>query len=471
MFASLLLVTVSCEDFLDKNPYDSVSTADAILSVDDAGVALNGMYSGFKSTSYYGRMFSVLPDIQTDEVLSVIGYSNQLGETYKWSFTQGNGNILNMWDLMYRVIVRSSNIINVIDDLEGEASEKNQIKGEALMGRALAHFDLVRSFAKTYVGNASDLGVPIVLEYALEEPSRNTIEQVYAQIITDLTDAKSLMTNSGADSPNFTSAAADALLARIYLYMGNWDKAIEHASNVIGNSDFALLSGDDFLSMWINDTGSEIIWKVALTSNDSDGHYLGYNYYNDAQGKPNPDYMPALWLLEMFDQRDDIRWAAYFDEVETSDGWTYPLVHKYPTNPKFTGGNSNGVNMPKPIRIAEMYLIRAEAYAEKGGNDANAMSDLNTLRAARIDGYTDESLIGNSLKEAIWKERTKELCFEGHRFFDLKRKGLGFTRVPQEYSNPGPDAYNAASSDPRWVWPIPQAELNANSNIEPNPGY
>ena len=471
MFASLLLVTVSCEDFLDKNPYDSVSSADAITSVKDAQVALNGVYSGFKSTSYYGRSFSVLPDVQTEEVLSVIGYSNQLGEIYKWSFTQGDGSILGMWNIMYKVIVRASNVINTIDDLEGDAAEKNQIKGEALMARAMAHFDLVRAFAKPYAGNASGLGVPIVLEYVIEEPNRNTIEQVYTQIINDLTAAKGLMTNSGADSPKFTVAAADALLARIYLYMENWDKAIEHAAAVIGNSDYALLSSDDFKNMWINDEGSEIIWKVALTTTDADGKYLGRNYYNDAQGKPNPDYMPAQWLLDMYDTRNDVRWDAYFEEVETSFGWTYPLVHKYPTNPKFTSGNSNGVNMPKPIRIAEMYLIRAEAYAEKGGNDANAMADLNTLRAARIDGYTNEDLVGNSLKQAIWEERTKELCFEGHRLFDLKRKGLGFTRVPQENSNPGPNAYSAQPSDHRWVWPIPQDEINANPNIEPNPGY
>lgn len=481
LFLAVWLVgAVSCDDFLEKNPHNDVTASESIINLDDAQVALNGMYSAFKSGSYYTRNFTAVPDIMSDEVFSVIGYSNQLGEMYKWSFTPGGGESSGAWSIMYDAIVWSSNIINVIDDLDGDADLKKRIKGEALMGRALAHFDLVKTFAKSYdpATASQDLGVPVILEYKLDEPARNTVEEVYNQVIIDAKAAKDLLSEADAhadqydDQVTFTKFAVDALLARVYLYKKDWANAITYASNVIGSGKFELLEGDDFKNMWINDTGAEIIWKVALTPNDSDGRQIGYNYFNDAQGKPGPDYVPADWLLNMYDTKDDVRWDAYYETLETKyDGWVTTLVHKYPTNPKFTGGNSNGANMPKVFRLAEMYLIRAEAYAEKGGSDALAMADLNALRAKRIDGYADESLSGNSLKTAIWNERAMELAFEGHRFFDLKRKGLGFTRVPQENTNPGPNALSISANDHRWLWPIPQGEMNGNRNMVQNNDY
>jgi len=261
--------------------------------------------------------------------------------------------------------------------------------------------------------------------------------------------------------------------------MENWDKAAEHATNVIASNNYTLLSGDPFLNMWLNDVGNEIIWKVALTVNDASGRYIGYNYYNDSQGDPKPDYVPAEWLLALYDQGNDIRWNAYYENTTTGydfngDGsyWVTTLVNKYPTNPAFTGSNQTGANMPKVFRLAEMYLIRAEAYAELGGaNETLAMDDLNFLRAARIGGYVDESLTGAVLKNAIWDERTKELAFEGHRFFDLKRKQMDMERTPQENTVSGPNSLTITSSDHRWLWPIPQDEMNGNTNMIQNLGY
>jgi hypothetical protein len=125
-----------------------------------------------------------------------------------------------------------------------------------------------------------------------------------------------------------------------------------------------------------------------------------------------------------------------------------------------------------------MYLIRAEANAELG-NDAIALQDYNDLRSNRIEGYVSENLVGTALKDAIWAERERELCFEGHRLWDLKRKGLGFTRelvvhpVEGTITNPGPSQgeLTVTPDDLRWQWPIPDEELKANENITPNPGY
>lgn len=483
----MLMGLYSCEDFLDKQPTTSIDAEEAITNVKDARIALNGMYSAFKSSGYYGRSFVVVPDIMTDEAFSVIGYSNNYGEMYKWTYTSGMGS--SPWGVMYSTIIRSSNIINVIDDIQGDSIQKASIKGEALLGRALAHFDLVKTYGKAYNAStaSTDLGVPVITEYQQGQPERNTIEEVYTQIIEDATEARELIPAVGEGyyhedfTRYFTKHAADALLARVYLYMNNWDKAIFHASNLINDDQFALAgyeanedAFDYFQNMWTYDAGSEIICKFGLTVADASFIIPGYSYYNDEQnkdGKPTPDFVPAEWLIDMYDVNNDIRYNSYFITEETSyNGWVTTLVNKFPGNPEFDGTNQNGAHMPKLFRLAEMYLIRAEAYAE---NDENALAaaDLNTLRSKRIVGYSDEFLTGDDLKAAIWDERTKELAFEGHRFFDLKRKGLGFTRVPQENTVAGPNSLSILPSNHRWSWAIPQSEFNGNENMVQNPGY
>lgn len=478
LLAVMLLAFYSCDDYLDKKPSTSIDADEALTNMKDVNFALNGVYSAFKSSGYYGKSLTVVPDIMTDELYSVIGYSNNYGEMYKWSYTSSMGS--SPWGVMYATIIRSSNILNVIDDIEGDSIQKASIKGEALMGRALAHFDLVKIYGKAY-NNATastDLGVPVVTEYKIAQPARNSIEEVYAQAIADATAAYDLIPAIEGDYISdqqiryFTRPSVDAFLARLYLYMNNFDKAIFHASKLIDNPKFSLSEGSDFQTMWAKDFGSEIIFKLGLTVADASGITPGYSYYNDSQGLPKPDYVPAEWLIDMYDTNNDIRYASYFETVKTSyNDWVTTLVNKYPGNPEFDGSNQNGAHMPKVFRLAEMYLIRAEAYAEMGDHDAEAMTDLNTLRTARIQGYSDEFLTGSDLKDAIWNERTKEMAFEGHRFFDLKRKGLGFTRVPQENTVSGPNELSIKPSNHRWLWAIPQSEFNGNVNMEQNPGY
>jgi starch-binding outer membrane protein, SusD/RagB family len=468
----LFLLTVifqsSCtKDFLEKYPYSKVATEKSITSVEDAQVALVGVYSGFTPEAYYGRYFTVLPDVMSDEVLSTIGYTNQLGTFYKWEFSPGDDYINDMWAQMYSVITRANNIINVIDGFEGEASDKNQIKGEALLARAIAYFDLVRSYAVAYNSSSSstDLGVPVVLEYQIGQPARNTVEEAYQQILSDALTAKDLMINQSVDDVFLTPAAADAFLARVYLYMQNYTKAAEFATYVIDDYGYELANQSNYNDLWLNDTGNEIIWKISYTLTDQLRSGPGYNYYDFSQNPTNADYIPSDQLLNLYDQVNDIRYSSFFNQVDID--WIETVCTKYPTNPEFS---TPGNNMIKVFRLSEVYLIRAEALAELN-KDELAMSDLNILRQHRIVGYTDENLTGKVLKDAIWTERLKELCFEGHRFFDLKRKSLGFTRQSKANTNPGFNELSISPNNHRWVWPIPQHEINANQNMVQNPNY
>ena len=475
----------SCEEFLVKNPHDSVITDLAIKSYNDATVALNGVYSGYKSTAYYGRYFVVHADILTDELQSVIGYSNQLGEFYKWTFLADNGEITAAWNIMYQVIVRASNIIDALPGIEdADQEELDQIEGEARLARAIAHFDLVKAFAKSYLHSdpLTDLGVPIVEHFKVAEPERNTIEEVYAFIIDEAKTAKSLLSDHGADdvaSVFLTQVAAEAFLARVSLYMGEYNDAIGHATKVIDNKFYELARDSaTYSDLFLHDIGNEVIFKIGLTRSDFNGRYIGYNYYNNSQGLPNVDYIPADWIINLFDP-DDYRVSIAFKTEPTDHGWSWPLVWKYPGNPLFYGSDiTTNANMYKVFRLSEMFLIRSEAFAELD-QFTIALIDYNTLRSARIDNYTNENLTGQALKEAIWEERIRELCFEGHYYWDLKRKGMGFERVPVIHpvegtiTNPGPSQseLQVDPGDLRWVWPIPDAELRANDNITPNPGY
>jgi starch-binding outer membrane protein, SusD/RagB family len=480
-----LLPFTACEDYLTKYPSDQVTRDLAIQTLDDAKVALNGVYSGFKSAAYYGRYFVVHADVQTDLLQSVIGYSNQLGELYKWSYLSDNGDITSAWDVMYKVIVRSSNIIDALPSLEdGSEKELKAIEGQARMARALAHFDLVKAFAKAYTQSNpdSDPGVPIVTTFKINAPERNTIADVYKFIRDEALLAADLLSDNGkADiaSVFFTQASAFALLARASLYMGEWEDAVVHSTAVIDNTSFELNTDSaDLADMYLNDHGKEVIFRIGLTRGDFDGRYIGYNYYNNSQGAPSVDYIPAEWIINLYNE-DDIRPGVIFKNDSTKYGWAWPMVWKYPGNPLFYSGSlTTNANMYKVFRLSEMYLIRAEANAEMG-LDIIAVEDYNELRRNRIIDYSDENLSGQALKDAIWNERIRELAFEGHYLWDLKRTGRGFTRVPIQHpdegliTNPGPNQneLSVSADNNKWLWPIPDNELRANPNITPNPGY
>ncbi|TRX72090.1 RagB/SusD family nutrient uptake outer membrane protein [Carboxylicivirga sp. M1479] len=470
LFASLVLV--SCEDFFDLKPHSSTEESEILKDEDDAQTLLYGMYSTFKSGSSYGKTLTVLTDIMTDATLATSDFSNQMGNMYAWNIQPGIGEIGGLWGNHYSGIYLTNKIINNIDGIEGEKANLERIKGEALVGRALFHYNLVKFFAKAYDLNtaATDLGVPYMTENVISQPTRDAVSTVYAAIKSDLEAAVELLPNNPqSDTEFFTRHFANGLLARISLDMRDYDGAINYSEDVINNSGCRLLGGNAFINMWTHDSGNEIIWKVGYTDTDK-GDAPGYNFLNRnyETSLPYPDYIPANWLLNLYNQVTDIRFYTYFKESATAFGWSGYLVNKFPYNPELPPFRA-GLNMPKPMRLAEMYLIRAEAYAMKD-MDKDAAIALNSLLDYRL--YPNPGVIekGDDLKELIAEERIKELIYEGFYYHDLKRSGLGFERVPQENTSAANDL-RIATGDFRWIWPIPTSELNGNSEIEQNEGY
>ena len=445
-----LFVVVSCNDELELQPAQSLSTSEALADIDGMETALIGAYDLLQAVGYYGREMVVMPEIEADLAYLSINNSNRFVANYTYQWDAQNGDYTDLWNLGYRAILRVNNVINNIDALEGDADKKNVIKGEALAIRALAHFDLVRWFAKQYTNSnpSSDLGVPIILTSEITEPSRNTISEVFDQVIADLNAAKGLTSNSSIY--RFSTDAVNALLARVYLYKGDWANAESAASAVINSGKYSLVT--DFATMFAGPGSSEEIFTLnfqAAENNGSDN--LGGIYNPDVYG----DIRVSEDLLSLYVAEDDRLNVLY---VHTNNE-----VYQG----KFLGQDGiAGLASPKILRLSEMYLIRAEARAN-GSNAAGALADINALRVAR--GAPEFNSVSLSV---ILDERRRELAFEGHTLFDLWRTKTDMVRGQ---CNTGlelrVDECTISASSPLAVHPIPQREIDVNQNMVQNPGY
>lgn len=486
--------TVSCEGFLEKDPDGAIPKEDVLKTPDDVEPYIMGVYSAFKNSALYSGILTLAPDIQADLMYAVNGYSNQYGDIWRWNINSTTGEIASVYSGLYLVISRVNFFLDRVPQLEAQPlteDEKTLIdkcKGDCYLARALAYSELLKIYCKAYDPATADneLGMSMIMTYdeaAMEEP-RASLKRSYEIVLEDLARAEEYVTRDVSNSIYFTIGTVNALYARIYLYMQDWEKAVEYASKVIDNSNYSLASsftasdGNSSMSqyqyMWYYDTSSEIIWKVAFTATSAGGSLSSiFHHYNYTSMPYMPDYVPAQWLLDLYDTTTDARYSTFFNQQQTgySHGLTWPLfIGKYWSNPTLNATTTESfLNEPKVFRLSEQYLIRAEAYAELG-KDELAAADLSTLRKARIQGYTDYHGTGEDLMEEIRTERVKELCMEGFRLQDLKRWHEGFARTPQEATISGSTAneLKVSADDALFVWPIPQHELEAFPDLQPN---
>lgn len=489
MLATISLSATSC---LDKYPNYAIPADKAINTLDELDQAAIGLYASFLSGALYSGYLTLLPDLQCDMAYAVNGYTNIYGNIWRWDILATNSEITSVYASLYAVIANANFMLQYAPRVEQtlttdeEFEYFNQICGEAYFARALAYSELIKLYCKDYNENTLlEPGVVIVTKYNTDEPIvRATLEDSYKRVIKDLDTAIELMdldedSFSGAlfSSTYFNEYTAYALRARVALYMKDYDTAIEYASKVIDSGYYALSpanveysSGMSYFTyMWQYDDATEIIWKVGYTIN-SYGGALGQPFFNYDYRSMKPDYVPAEWVLNLYDQ-SDLRYGNYFYTYQTGydHGLQWPLLVKYFGNMNFYNSNILHTTMPKPFRLAEQYLIRAEAYAMKE-NYGLAGDDIATLRAARYESYgSSVAMTKDSAMEIIEEERVKELYMEGFRLMDLKRWGKGFERKPQEQSLENGSSLKIESDNVFFVWPIPKHELEApGSMIEPN---
>jgi hypothetical protein len=468
LFAIVIAASfTSCKKILEVSPEYNVDGTNAFKTIEDCDFALVGAYKLFQSTSYYastdGRSnaFALLPDILADNLRET---GESLGNERvfsRWVYAADETQIERTWIAGYRIISEANLVLTHIDKFAStNQGAVNRIKGQALAIRALVHFDLLRYFVNDYARNSTSPGIPYVTKFDYEiKPTRGTVQATYDGIEADLLAARTLLLatdhaingSTGNTRAYLDRFAVDAILARMYLYSGQYANAITRATNVI--NAFPLASQADFADIWTDASNAEVIWSVTFNAGEGGPGYHAYFPQPDAN-----QYAPDADLLSLYGG-GDVRTDAYYAIIGGRIVFSKYLAKEAAMS------NPDGVVNFKALRVAEMYLIRAEAYARTSA-DALGSADLNALRAARISGYVSTPLAGTALLNAIATERRKELVGEGHRFFDLKRTTRTVSRVScSAFCTLGPTGR-------AWTWPIPQPEIDANPAILPqNPGY
>ncbi|MBQ4345042.1 MAG: RagB/SusD family nutrient uptake outer membrane protein [Muribaculaceae bacterium] len=504
IFLSLLLVgglLSSCD--MDKKPIGSLDDSTAIQSVNDCLRFRNGIYSSMRSLSTGG--YVSYPEIQMDMFQGLISNGNRIGNIANGNILSNDVDIESIWAGLYTRINSVNYFLEKVDAVlanpnldEAGKANINRYIGEAKFARAYYYYWLMDHFCASYTAENADapaMGLPIVTVYnptgdRSKYPGRSTQNETYALIEQDLAEAYEALAayeqiDASACTPNSAYVCTNtinALQARIALLKGEYATAIIEAEEVIGSGAYTLANLDNYINIWTNDTNNEIIFRPFADVNEVSGLSSTGSAWLSIYGD-NADYIPSFEALAMYDN-GDVRFEAFFNVwnlVINGVGMPAYVFYKYPGNEALkTGSAMNLMNMPKPFRLSEQYLIIAEAAAALGQND-KANDALNELRKNRIAGYTETEYAGQELILQVRDERTKELIGEGFRMSDLRRWGIGFRRSATHPENPaiedvlvvaGKDVSYAAG-DHRFVWPIPSSEMETNPQLEgqQNPGY
>ncbi len=465
----LVLIAGSCgDDFLDLDPPLQVPNEDFLKNVDDFQAAINGAYDQMQLADYYGRYFLLIPDIMGEDIKqNASANRGKEWAEYNGAPTTNQNEHREFWAEIYEIINMANLMINSdFESVPSRQEEFNNLIGQAYAIRALAHFDLVRLFAQTYVftSDASHPGVPIVTEFDREaRPARNTVAEVYAQVISDFEEAISLLTITPKSTGVISKEAVQALLSRVYLYMERYEDAEDLATEVISGGRFELVSRDKYADQFFDGGSSEAIFEVIFNLVDNPGaDHLGGMYKESGYG----DYLPSRQLFALFED-DDIRGTLFIEDDNLDDGIYADAdgvgrrVYKYPSE----GPDIATDNLPV-IRLSEVILNRAEARA-RDGDDVGALADLNLIRERA--GITElDGLAGQPLVDAILEERRRELFAEGHRVFDITRHKLNVVRTDCT----APDnACTINYPNDRFILPLPQEETDVNKTIKQAPGY
>jgi hypothetical protein len=452
IIVAVMLMGTSCTKF-DFKPTDSILTELAFRNIADINLGLVGAYAPIDySTLSYSAIVS---DEATYPQENTVGNS----DAFKWLYTAANGSVTGLYYTNYQGIDRVNRVLEAMDRLAFTGTEialADRYRGELLALRAYLHFELLRAYAASY--NNGALGVTYMEKSAIIYPARDKFEVVIAKAKADLAAAKILIPTTFTDKTRITRIAVSAIQARIALYEKNWSDAITYSTEVI--NAIPLASKTQFPGIWTDANDSEVIWKLKRVSGDS---RTGDFFFR--QSGTYVLYAPASKLMAAYDQVNDIRYPAYIKFDNTRTG----IRSKYLVN-KYIGGTSSapGLSDVKQFRTGEMYLIRAEARAESSGD---AAGDINTLRASRINNYINETFADKTaLITAIYNERYKELAFEGHRYFDLRRRNLDIERTAADVAGTG-SALTLKPTQAQYVLPIPSTEISVNKNVIQNPYY
>lgn len=499
LFALVLIGFSGCKDALDIDPRQSIDANDALTSKDGINAAVVSVYSRLKSVRMYGRDIIALPEALADNGVATNKSGRLLNEAnnvFRAHFPQ------DIWQISYAGINQANLILETVPGIEAPgitAADKTSWLGQMYFLRALYHLNLVLAYAYTpgaVVGAQDKGGVPLMLKGVASstdalalKPSRAPIDEVYAQIVKDLEEANSRLTFPSTSFPTLANkAAALALLARVNLYRKDYTAAKRWADECITLAGGRLTNPTSYVAQWRAATHSETLFQITLATN-AENNGVNESLQTSFTTLTAPgnttvtggfgDLVPSISLLDALgitltggnnlavftgsnasiaSRSDDVRNLLY-------EPGTLGRGKSYVECTKFIGKNGfiNLDNLPV-VRIAEVYLTRAEAMATPGSpvfDEAAALTDLNRIATNR--GLTAFALTGTDLYEQILNQRRLELAFEGHRLWDLKRLGRDLVK--------GPHYNDVQFTDVRILAPLPTREIDGNKNLVQNSGY
>ncbi|MEP6682639.1 MAG: RagB/SusD family nutrient uptake outer membrane protein [Parafilimonas sp.] len=445
---------IACNKKLDVLPQNNVTD---IQTGDDVTALLFGGYSLLQGPSGFGEQYIFIPDLlaNTDQV-HFVGTFTDYKDLVNKKQTKESAIAAGIWENSYLLIQNMNTVLDKISLVD--ADKQAEISAEAKFMRGIAYYELINFFGQPYsAGNTTaNPGVPLVLQptYLYDstknKPARSSVEDVYKQIIADLTDAANGLPGS-SENARATKYSAEAFLARTYLNMRDYANAAAMANDVISSGNFAITS--TYNQAFNNPSNStEDVFGIQQTAQsnagtEDNGIVTFYRYAIDANGDNaggRGDAQVDPKYFNHFDDPNDFR-QNYITEGSSLSGVDGTYALKWLTF----------YRVVPVVRLAEMYLTRGEANLLKVGDPTGGVAPLDDINKVRERAGAADLLSVND--NDFVEERFRELGFEGDRLWTLKRLKLDV----------GKYSYN----DPKLVLPIPQRDIDVNSNLTQNAGY
>lgn len=458
----------SCKKLLTIQETDLIAGETALSTVTYAEQAVIGIYQAVNP-----EMNILLNAVFADEVAKSEFYNAVT--THEWQYGPGDVGLRDSYTgiaWQYRMVNRANVVLAALPGSDstklGDEVKRVRLKGEAIFLRAFAHFEAFRYYCNNY--DPAGLAMPYMEASSLDPTPRIKMDVFFQKLNADLVAAKALLPNNLTDISRVNVASVSGLQARVALYMRDWANAETFATEYINAVPLATIA--QFPGIWTDANSAEQSFRLVRTA--TIGGRIGSLFRATSPSATNVGlvtWKPSEKLWSSYSAAD-VRFASYLKDepLLTAAGRPSRVIQKYAGSGYFTA-NENVANA-KVFRTGEMFLIRAEARAElnrfSGANSAE--SDINTLRANRITGYVN--VVFASKQEAIDAmilERFKELPFEGHRFFDLRRRSLPVVRLAADA--PSAVGTTLAAGNFRFVLPIPLPEVTTNPIMQQNPGY
>ena len=495
------LALTGCEDFLEPNsksefiPQDANSLNELLLG---EAYQRNDM-SGF-------NIFLNLLDDDIEAAPYQVPNDGFNEDKYLGSFTwqpnmfekmeMASSGHINMYEKYYELILGTNAVLDYLPGVTDTEDMINSVKAQAYALRGFYYFNLVNIFGQPYNSNPTALGVPLKLNSGIEESDeylkRKTVAEIYNQILSDLLAADSIYNTLPKELQlkkkyRTSLPMVQLLLSRTYLYMENWKKAAKYAEMVIDNefgialkdlNDVPAKSGStrNYINYPIADN-PESIWLYGSLED-----MFGWTYYGANASNPNNNnkkmhayFQASQDLIDSYDDFD-LRKTQYIieaplDSINSTDFMSMAFGKINVGTEYYLPKNATGM-FGRCLRLSEAYLNYAEAQTNIGGEGiAKAVTTLNTLREKRFDPEDFEAIsIANKdeLIKFIKAERRRELCFEGHRWFDLRRWGMPEIKHVWHHSEKESKVYTLKEKDLMYTVPLPDEALEENVQLVQN---